>query len=288
MRGGRQPRLRPPARPKEKLGIVGRTGAGKSSIASALLRLYELESGAIRIDGIDISCVALETLRSRLGMITQDAVLFRGTLRYNVDPFEAKSDEQVWDALRAVQLVEMAEKGGGLEMTVDERGNNLSQGERQLVCIARALLRNARVLIQDEATANIDTATDAIIQQVLRTSDAFVNATTISIAHRLHTIIDSDRCLVLDRGCVVEHDAPAALAKRAQSRFKDLLQDSGSSRHLTVLATQASLANDAKRGEGGKRGWGQRIDCCTVIADRSLYDAIEGEWDLLGVDLVDP
>lgn len=148
-----------------------------------------------------------------------------------MDPFNVRDDAAVWRALTSVQLDGMANaSGNGLDMVLEEKGANLSAGQRQLVSIARALLRDSRILVQDEATASIDTQSDAIIQSVIRTDSAFANCTTISIAHRLHTIIDADRIAVMHNGLLIEHGAPAELAARAKSHFKDLLYDTVSRR----------------------------------------------------------
>ena len=196
----------------EKIGVVGRTGSGKSSLMNALFRITEIDpdGGKILIDGVDISTIGLNALRLSLSIIPQDPVMFSNTVRYNLDPFEEKSEYELWDALKKVQLAEaIAVMPGGLDELVAEGGENFSQGQRQLLCIARSLLRKPKILVMDEATASIDNTTDAAIQQMIR--ENFASATVLTIAHRLNTIMDSDRVLVLDNGNVAEFDSPSAL-----------------------------------------------------------------------------
>ena len=196
----------------EKIGVVGRTGSGKSSLMNALLRIVEIEpdGGKILIDGIDTSTLGTSVLRSGLSIIPQEAVLFANSIRYNVDPFHEKTDDEIWVALEKVQLAGVvAAMATGLETQVTEGGENFSQGQRQLLCIARSLLRKPRILIMDEATASIDNATDADIQKMIR--ENFGDCTVLTIAHRLHTIADADRILVLDDGKLAEFDSPSAL-----------------------------------------------------------------------------
>ena len=196
----------------EKIGVVGRTGSGKSSLMNALLRIVEIEpdGGKIFIDGVDTSTLGTSALRSGISIIPQEAVLFANTIRYNVDPFREKTDDEIWVALEKVQLAGViAAMAAGLETQVAEGGENFSQGQRQLLCIARSLLRRPRILIMDEATASIDNTTDADIQSMIR--ENFADATVLTIAHRLHTIADADRILVLDDGKLAEFDSPSAL-----------------------------------------------------------------------------
>ncbi|XP_062521920.1 ATP-binding cassette sub-family C member 3-like isoform X2 [Corticium candelabrum] len=194
----------------EKIGIVGRTGAGKSSLTMALFRILEAAGGSITIDGVDIATIGLEDLRSRITVIPQDPVLFSGTLRYNVDPFGQATDAEIWSCLARAHLRDFVESlGDGLSSEVAEGGDNLSVGQRQLVCLARALLRKSKILVLDEATAAVDLETDSLIQQTIR--EAFADCTVLTIAHRLNTIMDSDRVIVLDNGQIVEFDSPAVL-----------------------------------------------------------------------------
>ncbi|NP_001268689.1 ATP-binding cassette transporter subfamily C member 5a isoform X1 [Strongylocentrotus purpuratus] len=207
---------------KEKIGIVGRTGSGKSSIAVALFRLVEATSGRIHIDDLDIGSIRIRELRSRISVIPQDPVLFTGTLRFNLDPYEQYSGAQIWDALDKTYMKKsIAGIQQQLEVRVRENGSNFSTGERQLLCLARALLRNSTILFLDEATATVDAETDSLVQSTIRT--AFSNCTVLTIAHRLHTVLDSDRILVLDDGTVLEMDTPAALLANPDSRLNALL-----------------------------------------------------------------
>ncbi|XP_030761803.1 multidrug resistance-associated protein 1 isoform X2 [Sitophilus oryzae] len=210
----------------EKVGIVGRTGAGKSTLTLALFRIIESVEGQIQIDGVNISTIGLHTLRSRLTIIPQDAVLFSGSLRMNLDPFDTHSDEEVWRSLEQAHLKSFV-KGlpAGLNHEVTEGGENLSVGQRQLICLARALLRKTKVLILDEATAAVDLETDDLIQKTIRTE--FRECTVLTIAHRLNTIMDSDRVVVLDKGRISEFDTPANLLTNSHSIFYGMCKDAG-------------------------------------------------------------
>ncbi|KAI9470014.1 MAG: multi drug resistance-associated protein MRP [Benjaminiella poitrasii] len=212
--------------PKEKIGIVGRTGAGKSSLSLALFRIIEAAKGNIAIDGIDISSLRLFDLRSRLTIIPQDPVLFAGTVRENLDPFETHDDVEIWQALENAHLKDhVAGMDGQLNGIVLEGGDNFSVGQRQLICLARALLRRTTVLILDEATAAIDVETDSIIQETIRRQ--FANCTILTIAHRINTVMDSDRILVLDKGKIAEFDMPATLLANRESHFYSLSKEAG-------------------------------------------------------------
>ena len=196
----------------EKIALVGRTGAGKSSFLSALFRIVEAtpRPGAIIIDDVDISTLGLATLRQRFSIIPQDPFLFKGDVRFNLDPFSEHSDSELWTALDSVKLLGKVEKmPGGLSATVLENGQNFSIGQKQLLCLARAILKKKRLIVMDEATANIDLATSQQIQQTIQRIFASNNVCTI--AHRLHTVIDYDRIMVLDSGKIVEFDTPHAL-----------------------------------------------------------------------------
>ena len=191
----------------EKIGIVGRTGAGKSTMCLSLCRIVEAESGSIFIDGVDISTVGLTDLREKITIIPQDPVLFQGTLKYNLDPFNECTDEEILALIRKAQLSDLvARDERGLYMEIQENGSNLSSGEKQLVCICRAVLRKNKIVLMDEATANIDISTEQTIQKLI--SEEFKGSTVLTVAHRLNTIADSDRVLVLSFGEVVEFDKP--------------------------------------------------------------------------------
>lgn len=254
--------------PEEKVGIVGRTGAGKSSLAMALFRGLEADEGKIVIDDVDIGLIGLQDLRENITIVPQDPTLFTGTIRSNLDPFELFTDEEIFTSLRRVHLIgktsdttttstnrstssspksiappSIADDDTSYDIAkvttntrentniflnlcsaVAESGSNLSQGQRQLLCLARALLKCPRVLLMDEATASIDYATDAKIQDTLR---ELKGSTIITIAHRLQTIVDYDKVLVLDKGAVVEYDAPWELLKRENGLFKGMCEMSG-------------------------------------------------------------
>ncbi|CDQ77581.1 unnamed protein product [Oncorhynchus mykiss] len=209
-------------RPKEKIGIVGRTGSGKSSLGVALFRLVEPCGGSIKMDGINICDIGLADLRSKLSIIPQEPVLFSGTVRSNLDPFKQYAEELIWDALERTHMKEcVSQLPLKLESEVVENGENFSMGERQLLCVARVLLRQCKVLILDEATAAMDSETDSLIQETIR--NAFQDCTTLTIAHRLHTVLNCDRIMVLNQGQVVEFDEPSNLLANENSRFCSML-----------------------------------------------------------------
>uniref|UniRef100_A0A3Q2W9P5 ABC-type glutathione-S-conjugate transporter n=1 Tax=Haplochromis burtoni TaxID=8153 RepID=A0A3Q2W9P5_HAPBU len=209
----------------EKIGIVGRTGAGKSSLTNCLFRIIEAAEGCIRIDDVDISKIGLHDLRNRLTIIPQDPVLFSGSLRMNLDPFDKFSDEEIWRALELSHLKSyVSGLQEGLQHEVAEGGENLSVGQRQLLCLARALLRKSRILILDEATAAVDLETDNLIQNTIRKE--FSDCTVLTIAHRLHSIMDSSRVMVLDAGKVVEFDSPSNLLEK-EGHFYAMAKDAG-------------------------------------------------------------
>ena len=230
--------------PRSRVGVVGRTGAGKSSLTVALFRLVELAAGRILIDGVDLRGVGLPRLRSKLSIIQQEPVLFRGSLRYNLAPVDdgahPLSDAACWDALRRSGLEDKVRSlGGGLEWDVAEAGANLSAGERQLLCMARALLRRASILVMDEATASVDHATDARIQQMVRT-ELRGACTVLTVAHRLNTVVFYDQVLLLDRGAVLEHGPPLELLGRAGGGFRKLAEESGDLAGLGQAAREAA------------------------------------------------
>merc|ERR1719189_1879266 len=209
----------------QKVGIVGRTGAGKSSVTLTLFRIVELDQGQICIDGIDIASLGLHCLRNKLTIIPQDPVLFSGTLRMNLDPFDHYSDSQLWESLKMSHL-ETFVTGlkEGLQHEITEGGENVSVGQRQLICLARALLRKTKILVLDEATATVDQETDDLIQATLKTE--FADCTVLTIAHRLNTIMDSDRIAVFKKGELEEIGQPEELLNDKFSSFRSMATDS--------------------------------------------------------------
>ncbi|XP_024127592.1 multidrug resistance-associated protein 1 isoform X3 [Oryzias melastigma] len=209
----------------EKVGIVGRTGAGKSSLTLGLFRIIEPAEGQISIDGVDIAKLGLHELRSRITIIPQDPVLFSGTLRMNLDPFDSYSDEDIWKALEFSHLKTFVSGlPDKLSHECSEGGENLSVGQRQLLCLARALLRKTKVLVLDEATAAVDLETDNLIQSTIRSQ--FEDCTVLTIAHRLNTIMDYTRVLVLDKGQMAEFDSPSSLIAQ-KGAFYRMAKDAG-------------------------------------------------------------
>lgn len=225
---------------KEKVGIAGRTGAGKSSIVAALFHLYKIE-GTIIIDDINTTELPLKELRKNVSIIPQDPVLFSGTLRRNLDPFDEYTDEELWKALEQVELKQtISEMPKNINEIVAESGSNFSIGQRQLICLARAIVRNNKILVMDEATANVDAYTDNLIQKTIR--EKFADCTVITIAHRLHTLMDSDRVLVIDDGRVIEFDQPYNLLQNKNSVFYAMVEATGTSvaRNLYNIAEYVS------------------------------------------------
>lgn len=248
--------------PTEKVGIVGRTGAGKSSLTLALFRIIEAanshwakashnradmdadlgsekeavadlekvqveeDGGSIWIDGVDISTVGLKDLRQHLAIIPQEPILFVGTVRDNLDPFEEMQDAELWEALERAHLKDhVASLEGGLSFKVSQNGDNFSVGQRSLICLARALLRKTKILVLDEATAAVDVETDELIQKTIRSE--FKDRTILTIAHRIKTVMDSDKILVLEKGRVEEFEAPTVLLLRPDSLFYSLALQAG-------------------------------------------------------------
>ncbi|XP_064379482.1 multidrug resistance-associated protein 1-like isoform X3 [Dromaius novaehollandiae] len=210
-------------RSKEKVGIVGRTGAGKSTLTNCLFRVLEGSGGKIIIDGIDISTIGLHDLRGNLNIIPQDPILFSGTLQSNLDPLGKHSDLELWEALELCDLKDFVQSlPKKLLHEISEGGENLSVGQRQLVCLARVLLRKTKILVLDEATASVDTETDNLVQATIRRE--FYNCTILTIAHRLHTIMDSERVLVLDAGRILEFDTPHNLLQQ-QGTFSEMVAE---------------------------------------------------------------
>lgn len=252
----------------ERVGVAGRTGAGKSSLTLALFRFIEAREGSVHIDGLDISKIKLHALRSRLAIIPQDPVLFSGTVRSNLDAFDEHTDNELRDALERVHLISAPssrdEAANGttssapssignqntnpfksLSSPITEGGLNLSQGQRQLLCLARAIVSRPKIMVLDEATSAVDMATDALIQRSIR--EEFTDSTLIVIAHRLTTIADFDKLLIMDAGRAVEFGTPRELMKREDGAFRSMVRESGERAELEriILGTQ--------KGEGS---WG--------------------------------
>jgi ABC-type multidrug transport system fused ATPase/permease subunit len=210
----------------EKVGLVGRTGAGKSSLTLALFRIIESSHGSIEIDGRDIGRMGLHDLRRKLTVIPQDPVLFSGSLRFNLDPSDSFTDAEIWRSLEQAHLKHYVETLPELIYhECGEDGENLSVGQRQLVCLARALLRKSKVLVLDEATAAVDLETDDLIQSTIRSE--FSDCTVLTIAHRLNTIIDYEKIIVLDNGQITETGRPSDLLADHTSIFYSMAKDAG-------------------------------------------------------------
>ena len=207
---------------QEKIGIVGRTGAGKSSLVAALFRMPQ-PIGDVIIDDVNIDNINIQSSRRAMAVITQNPVLFTGSLRMNLDPFDEYGDKELWEALEQASLKAMVNTlPRQLNEEVKECGANFSVGERQLLCLARALLKKNKIIVLDEATANVDYKTDQLIQETIRTK--FKHCTVITIAHRLNTIMDYDRMLVLENGRVVEYDKPGVLLQNEGGQFSRLYE----------------------------------------------------------------
>jgi ABC-type multidrug transport system fused ATPase/permease subunit len=225
----------------QKVGIVGRTGSGKSSLVNVLFRLFEIQGGEIKIDGIDIAQMQLSKLRQGIEMISQEPVVFEGTLRENLDPFESFEDDQLWAVLDKVGLKSFfAETNEKLDFELEPHGQNISIGQRQLLCIARSVLKSPKILVLDEATASVDQDTDEKIQLLIKRE--FSEATVISIAHRLHTVADYDLIAVLDRGNLIEMASPLELLQDSTSAFYALCKASGE-RNFDEIIAKAFMVN---------------------------------------------
>ncbi|KAF8057290.1 Abcc2 [Scenedesmus sp. PABB004] len=285
---------------REKVGICGRTGCGKSTLMMVLFRMVEPSRGVVLIDGMDTGRLGLADLRSRLSLVPQDPVIFSGTVRSNLDPFgQAGGDDAIWEALRQAGLADLVRSlGAGLDSPIQEAGNNLSCGQRQLLCMARALLRRSRVLVLDEATSNVDQASDALIQATIRS--AFGHCTVLTIAHRLHTIADADRVMVLDAGRLREFDAPAALMGLPGGVFRGLMEEASRQHHHEQPAAccraprrRAARAVRgvrrpsamARQGVGGRRAprWALALALTAAAAtvaggDAVGYGVVEENW----------
>ncbi|KAG0367050.1 P-loop containing nucleoside triphosphate hydrolase protein [Gamsiella multidivaricata] len=223
--------------PGHKVGVVGRTGAGKSSLIQALFLLSDLDDGQVIVDGIDTTTLGTIDLRPKIGIIPQDPVLFQGTFRYNLDPLGRHSEQELWQVLETSDLKSYVQaQEGGLDSMISAQGENLSVGQRQLVCLSRALLAKSKIVVLDEATASVDMATDALIQKAIRID--FAQSTVITVAHRINTIIDYDRILVMHQGQVAEYDTPRNLLGNPNSVFSSMVAETGAQNasHLRSLA----------------------------------------------------
>jgi len=228
----------------KSIGVVGRSGAGKSSVLQALFRMVEVAAGQICIDGVDIATVGLQRLRTGLSIIPQDLVLFSGTLRDNIDPNQKYSDEEVWSVLRDCELEEFVRsKPTGLQYEISPNGDNLAVGQQQLCCLARALIRDSKVIVLDEATSSVDNNTDELIQRALATRAQRNQASIVTIAHRINTIVGSDMVLVMDAGNVLEFGNTEDLLADPKSTLADMARASG----LPVGAEYTKQREEAKK-----------------------------------------
>jgi len=242
----------------EKIGVVGRTGSGKSTTLLALFRIINPAEGSITIDGINTLDMHLSTIRSALTIIPQEPTLFTGSVRYNIDPVGQYSDEEIWSALKLTHLDGVIHQlPGELEGMVTEGGDNFSVGQRQLICMVRALLRHSRIICMDEATASVDIQTDCLIQEMIRSQ--FQDCTIITVAHRLHTIMDSDRVMTLRDGKLVEFDKPITLIREHPDGLFAGMVAATNDASLIQLAegkmsvTQALIERDKKKKERKSR-----------------------------------
>ncbi|KAL3319266.1 Multidrug resistance-associated protein 4 [Cichlidogyrus casuarinus] len=267
--------------PKHKVGIVGRTGAGKSTLLAALFRLVEVPKGRILIDDVNIHDLKLSDLRCKVSIIPQEPIMFIGTLRENLDPQSVYTDDQILRALHHVQLDQMlTTMSEGLDAMISQEGSNLSAGQRQLVSLARAILRGNKILVVDEATANVDPATDTIIQQTIRKE--FADCTVLTIAHRLHTIMDSDLVLVMEAGKVVEFGEPHELLNPHAQEASDKTMRSAIARtnegrvlcFLPVMASRSAILSANERR--------LILSLCLVSHPAAQFRGLPNNWLLIG------
>ncbi|KAK6781531.1 hypothetical protein RDI58_019327 [Solanum bulbocastanum] len=276
--------------PSDKVGVVGRTGAGKSSMFNALFRLVELERGRILIDGFDVSKFGLTDLRKVLGIIPQAPVLFSGTMRFNLDPFNEHNDADLWESLERAHLKDVIRRNSlGLDAEVSEAGENFSVGQRQLLSLARALLRRSKILVLDEATAAVDVRTDALIQKTIR--EEFKSCTMLIIAHRLNTIIDCDRILLLDSGQVLEYDTPEVLLEKEGSVFSRMVQSTGAANaeYLRSLVIGGGEGNSVAKDKqlDGKRRWLASTRWSAAAQYAIAFTLSSSQNDLVNSEIVD-
>lgn len=263
----------------EKIGIVGRTGAGKSSLITVLFRLAEPE-GSVIIDGIDTKTLGLHELRNKISIIPQDPVLFSGTIRRNIDPFNEYDDSTLWRVLKEANLDKVVTAlTGHLEGVVTEGGSNLSVGQRQLLCLARALLRNNKILVLDEATANVDHETDDLIQKTIKTK--FNECTVLTVAHRLNTIIDMDKVLVLDAGKVIEYDHPHQLITEHGQFYNMCMQTGSQMSHVLFSQAEAAYSRKCRRLTGSAGEMKPRFDSSQKL-NRAYPELINESLDVFG------
>ncbi|XP_019419115.1 PREDICTED: ABC transporter C family member 12-like isoform X1 [Lupinus angustifolius] len=282
--------------PTEKVGVVGRTGAGKSSMLNALFRLVELQKGRIIIDGCDISMFGLADLRKVLTIIPQSPVLFSGTVRFNLDPFNEHNDADLWEALERAYLKDVIRRNPfGLDAQVSEGGDNFSVGQRQLLSLARALLRRSKVLVLDEATAAVDVRTDALIQKTIR--QEFQSCTMLIIAHRLNTIIDCNRILLLDDGRVLEYSSPEELLVNEGSAFYKMVQSTGpeNAKYLCSLVFGRTVNNSTQDNKGveshmrhlASTNWAAATQFAMAATLSSLHHQLQGPSTKDNEDILD-